>query len=523
MSAAEEALKGQSASQGTSVPILNRALDFLSSVRFGVVMLCVLVVFAMIGMLIVQQNVAGFDTWYVGLTPAEKSVFGALGFFDIYHSWYFNLLLLILSLNIILASIDRFPSTWTAYIKEPKLTATRDWLLARREHEVIEFAKGPGETEQDIIRAFKAAGYKTKVTPLTTTEYGVDENGRKDFSRLITRTTTTIFGQRSAWNRLGAYIIHIFLLTLFLGHFVAFQTGFDADVRMTPGERTDEIQLIQYNLDKKERFNVKLPFSIDCTDIQQSLIDENAGIDITNTLDWHTRININDPSYGVTSADVSLNRPYTYRGYRFFQSQTIPVGNARTITLELTPQNGGAVKTVEIPRLGSASLPDGTKIDYTDFEADFALNNGQPDTRSAEYNNPAAVLNVTQPGQAPVRVFAFAQKLPEGAPVGAPKAGYKWHLAAFEKAPMAHILSIKYDPFNAHFIAWYVGGFGLVGSLMLVFFFSHKRLWASVEERPDGRTEVVLAGEANRNHIGFRDKFNKIVEEIQGIKKREQQ
>jgi hypothetical protein len=69
---------------------------------------------------------------------------------------------------------------------------------------------------------------------------------------------------------------------------VALQTGFDADVRMMPGQRTDEIQLIQFNLDKKERFNVKLPFTIDCTDIQQRLIDEKANIDVTNTLDWRT-------------------------------------------------------------------------------------------------------------------------------------------------------------------------------------------------------------------------------------------
>src|SRR6476646_4767543 len=127
MSTAEETLKSQPGASSKSIPVLNRVLDFISSVRVGVVQLCVLVVFAMIGMLIVQQSVGGFDTWYVGLTPAEKMVWGYLGFFDIYHSWYFNLILLSLSLNIILASIDRFPSTWTAYIKEPKLTETRDW------------------------------------------------------------------------------------------------------------------------------------------------------------------------------------------------------------------------------------------------------------------------------------------------------------------------------------------------------------------------------------------------------------
>ncbi|MCV4614492.1 cytochrome c biogenesis protein ResB, partial [Escherichia coli] len=77
-----------------------------------------------------QQNVQGFDSYYASLTPAEKIVFGYLGFFDIYHTWYFNFLLLFLSLNIILASIDRFPSAWS-YIRKPKTSATEKWLLSR--------------------------------------------------------------------------------------------------------------------------------------------------------------------------------------------------------------------------------------------------------------------------------------------------------------------------------------------------------------------------------------------------------
>src|SRR5215204_1240711 len=130
MSAAEETIKASDTSK-TSVPIFDRGLDFLSSVRFGVVMLCSLVVLSMIGMLIVQQNVDGFDTYFASLTPAERTVFGNLGFFDIYHSWYFNLLLLILSLNIVLASIDHFPSAWS-FISRPKLDASRHWLLGQK-------------------------------------------------------------------------------------------------------------------------------------------------------------------------------------------------------------------------------------------------------------------------------------------------------------------------------------------------------------------------------------------------------
>lgn len=37
----------------------------------------------MIGMLIIQQNVQGFDAYFASLTPAEKLVYGSLGFFDI--------------------------------------------------------------------------------------------------------------------------------------------------------------------------------------------------------------------------------------------------------------------------------------------------------------------------------------------------------------------------------------------------------------------------------------------------------
>jgi hypothetical protein len=47
--------------------------------------------------------------------------------------------------------------------------------------------------------------------------------------------------------------------------------------------------MIEFDLDKKEKFDVQLPFTITCTDIQQKLIDPRGSIDVTNTLDWRTR------------------------------------------------------------------------------------------------------------------------------------------------------------------------------------------------------------------------------------------
>jgi cytochrome c biogenesis protein len=462
-----------------------RFLDFLSSIRFGLVLLGALIVFSVVGMLIVQQNVNGFDSFYASLMPAEKLVYGALGFFNIYKSWYYLGLLLLLSLNIIFASIDHFPKAW-AYVSKPKTEATKAWLLHQKQNATVKvFGSNPTEK---ITRVFKKYGYgNPKVT---------EKNGR-----------IHIFGESGRLNRLGAYLVHVALLCLFMGHFIALMTGFDADVTFELGQKSNQIDIIEFNLDKQERFAAQLPFSITCTDIQQTLIDPKGSIDINNTIDWRTQIQIDDPGYGTTVADVSLNRPFNYRGYRFFQASAITVGAARTMTLELTPEKGGEPIKVLLSRNGEAPLPDGTRIKFEQFWSDFVV--GQPESSTNEYKNPAVKLKVVGTNGESSDAYAFYNQLPGEAPISKAVAGYKIRMVDFEKSPLAHVLSIKYDPFNGHFIAWYIGGFGLILALIFVFFISHQRIWALI----DGEN-VTLGGNANRNNLVFNDKFTKIVEEI---------
>src|ERR687884_186986 len=144
------------AAAAESVSVVTRALNLLSSVRFGVVLLVLLAAACMIGMLIVQQNVEGFDKYFADLTPAQKFLYGKLGFFDIYHAWYFNGLLLILSLNIVLASIDRFPSAWT-YVSRKKLDASAHWLRGQEQSATVRFSEAAGRDAvvEKVSAAFK--------------------------------------------------------------------------------------------------------------------------------------------------------------------------------------------------------------------------------------------------------------------------------------------------------------------------------------------------------------------------------
>src|SRR2546423_8958743 len=84
VSTSEESKQGSLSSIGSLIDYL---LRLLSSVRFGLIMLGTLLTCCMIGMLIMQINVEGFQKYFNVLSPAKKAAYGRLGFFDIYHSW----------------------------------------------------------------------------------------------------------------------------------------------------------------------------------------------------------------------------------------------------------------------------------------------------------------------------------------------------------------------------------------------------------------------------------------------------
>lgn len=500
MSAIEETKTAQGATstpaagvkaQAPPVPILNRLLNFLSSVRFGIVLLILLVIASMIGMLIVQQSVEGFDKYFAELTPSQKLLYGWLGFFDIYHAWYFNVLLLVLSLNIVLASIDRFPKAWT-FISRKKLDASRHWLVGQEQHaELTIKGESRNEVATRISTAARKLGLKTIIT----------EKGGHTF----------VFAERGTWNRLGAYAVHVALLTIFTGGFLSATFERSGQMPLAPGTSSSQMTQLNFNLDQVSRVTVPLPFTVTCTDIQQKLIRKDGSIMANNTIDWLTRIKIKD-EYGERDALVHLNEPVDYRGYRFFQASFISVGRAREITLRLTPESGGQTQDVTIKRDGSTALPDGTQIEFEEFMPDFTIGQGgRPDTKSGDYNNPAAILKVTPPGGEPKRAYAFAMELPAGAPVGAAVAGYKYRLIDFEKVPDAHVLAIQKDPGKTPF---YLGGLLLILTLGAVFFFSHQRIWARIAETKDGSFDVALGGNTNRNKLGFEDRFKKLVNAI---------
>ncbi len=477
--------------------IVDFVLGLLSSVPFGLALLGGLIVACMIGMLIQQQELESFARYYTSLTPAEKSVYGQLGFFKIYHTWYFNALLLLLSLNIILSSIDHFPKAWSLF-RHKKLTASPTFAQSQCVHEVAE-VRG---VERSALaarasQAAKAARFKVRVT---------EEEAR-----------TTIFAERGAWNRLGAYAVHLGLLTIFLGGFLTAKYGHTGSMWLAPGQTEDKMAQQVFSVDAAangfatSQRNLQLPFEVECLDIQQKLIDKTKFIDAMNTIDWLTLVKIKDET-GEHQALVHLNKPYDYRGYRFFQSSFQAVGSARTINLRLT--GGDAPQNIALKLNQEATLADGTRVRYLEFNPDFQVGpNNKPMMASGEYNNPAAHLEITAPDGERREAWAFTEnfiKTINEAPfmksAFLTSSGWQITLTDFEKAAQAHMLSVQYDPgINVVYLGFLLLCLTLVG----VFFFSHQRLWIVVE---DG--QVHLGGDTNRNRLAFEDRVRKMAAAI---------
>lgn len=481
---------------------LDKILRLLSSVRFGVTMLGILLVCCIIGMLIMQVNVEGFQKYYQGLSPAQRKIYGLLGLFDIYHAWYFTLMLAVTGLNIVLASIDRFPTAWQ-YIVKPKLSASPKFIAAQMFNAESKDDERPEALAERVRLAWRKHGFRARIS---------EENNR-----------VTVFAQRNTWNRLGAYVVHVALITIFIGGFLTNRYGMGGSMEIRPGKSSNQFTIIQDRIEGPREATATLPFQIECRDLQQKLIRPEGGLGSENTIDWLSYITIKD---GNVERDllVHLNNVGDYRGYRFFQSQFLPVGNARTIKVSFEHVNGGEPVVVEIARNGSVDVPGIGNVRYVGFYPDFEVTEQGFATASRDYNKPVAQLEITGPDGKRMPALAFgpqaAEEYLDKAAGGTQKGvenkllvdGNRVLLKDFEKVSLTHTLTIQYDPGRTPV---YIGFTLLVIALCGVFFFSHQRMWAVIEPSGSG-SKVYFGGNTNRNRPAFEARFNSLVQSVTG-------
>ncbi len=153
----------------------NLIWGLFSSVKLAIVLLIILAIASILGTVIPQQN--GAEEFAKQLSPAMLRLFQTLNFFDMYHSLWFRLLIGLLSLNLIVCSINRFPKTLKKFSALPKPNRSKPFenLPSTQTFRIKGSLKGTSET---VARFLKSKYKKTQDKESHKTHYFYGEKGR---------------------------------------------------------------------------------------------------------------------------------------------------------------------------------------------------------------------------------------------------------------------------------------------------------------------------------------------------------
>ena len=191
-----------------------------TSIKLTVVLLLTLAVTSIVGTLIPQnQNPAAYFQAY---GEYVFRLFSTLGVFDMYHSWWFQSLLLLLTANIVVCSIDRLSATRKIlFVKKPMFRASK--FRNFKNQEVFDDDRPPEQLRKLYLPYFARVFRHSQV-----------ENTDKGFC---------IFGEKGRWTRFGVYTVHLSVVLLLIGGLVGSIFGFDGFVNIPEGESITRIRL----------------------------------------------------------------------------------------------------------------------------------------------------------------------------------------------------------------------------------------------------------------------------------------
>lgn len=458
---------------GTVTSMIRRLWQTLSAIKTGVILLIVTVIVSAAGTVILQRPTTDSDEIQRAYSPQMLRLLDALGLTDVFHAWWFVLLLTLVSLSIIAASIQRFPNSWRFFsrpYKSPDETF-RKALPVQAQIPVPDEETGLAAAE----RIFKKAGLKPE--------------------RIVREASFSLFGERNRISEMAVYIVHASLLLIFLGGIVDALYGWRGFVTLTRGQESAQVQ--------QNGKTHHLPFAIRCDGAGQ----ENYADGTPKR--WWSKLAVIENGRVIQRKEIVVNDPLVYHGIRFYQASYGQTGKLDKLLLTATPVNGqGQAKDITLGWDATVPLDEDTIIRLAEFIPDYVVRDGQIYARSNDLENPAAHL-IVESRKTGKSVNVWLPPIP----------GFEQNDASpyrFEgkDIQMAYFTGLEVSHEPGQWAVWagvIVMGFGLV----LVFYLVHGRFWAVPVRNARGELVLWIGGAANKNKDVFEQRFRKLVQEIE--------
>ncbi|MGB9361861.1 MAG: cytochrome c biogenesis protein ResB, partial [Candidatus Sulfotelmatobacter sp.] len=340
--------------------IPHRVWRTVASIQTGVVLLILVVIFAAVGTIVLQRPVTDPEEIQRAYSPEVLRILDKVGLTDVFHSWWFLGLVLLVSVSIVAASIDRFPNAWR-YFSRPYKYPDEGFRRASHPQKLLAIA----DEESGLVaaeRALHSLGYKPE--------------------RVVHENNFSIFAERSRISELAVYIVHASLLLIFFGTVVDGIWGWGGTLNLNEGQTSNTIAL-------RDGTTRTLPFAIRCDAAGQENYKDGT------PKKWWSKLAVVRDGRDVQTKEIVVNDPLLYDRVRFYQSSYGQNGKVEKLLVAATPSKGGEKRELGLAMNETASLDADTTVRFAEFFPDYAVQNGHVYRKSNDLENPAAHLVVT--------------------------------------------------------------------------------------------------------------------------------
>jgi len=440
--------------------------DFFCSLKLTISLLISLALTSIIGTILPQGKLP--PEYIAEISPMKLQIYSKLGFFDMYHSWWFITLLYVFSLNLVCCSIKRLPHVFK-FISEPTLVLGESMRKSFSLKQELSFS-APLDKGREALAAFLAKEFAAPVVTEQDGEYH-------------------LFAQKTAWCRLGVYVVHLSILVIFIGAILGSLFGYKGFAAIVEGSSVTSIQA-------HNGADIPLGFGLRCEKFSVSFYESGAPKEFKSIL---TVLENGQPVKGLTNVRVVVNEPLSYQGFTFYQSSYGQASESSDHSFTVTPRSGGTTDRFILREGQATTLKDGTTLKLLETTTDVSQ-------FMPKFTGPAARVEVTPKGKAPQTFIVFKNYPDANAQRGdALVFGYEG-----SNAKMYTGLQVAKDP--GVWVVW-LGCTLMVCGLFIAFFMSHKRVWIVVS-----KGYARMYGNVSKNQAAFQTQFEELSDKLKNLK-----
>jgi cytochrome c biogenesis protein len=466
----------------------NTISRFFSSVKLSVFLLLTLAIVSIIGTVLPQgQTTEYYVTAYGQLWGKLILLIGAD---DTYHSLWYRLLMGLLSMNIIVCSIDRLSATWAIIFPKTKTV------------NVMRFRKKPDRIKFDVmdtvgqIREAMSQYLSKKMShcELISTDQGF-----------------YFYGETGRKSRLGVYAVHFSVLVMILGGIIGSFFGFEGHVQIPEGEQTKTISMGQNQ-------KMVLPFTIRCDDFSVSFYENGSPSEFKSV------ISLIRNDHVILTKPIVVNHPLRYEGINIFQSSyglmTPEYKEKMPETVILFLQNPKThlsypLKTKLNQRV---EMPEGKGfITIQNYQSSYrfgghslgptltlVLESKSSDATNSEISSQIVMIPVQYESFDRMRQGHFVISVMNESDFRTPETDKRYYTG----------LQVTKDP-GIWFV--YTGFLVMLLGIFVTFFVSHRQYFVEVIEKSPGSCQAYISGVSNKNRLGMIQKLDRLKEELQKV------